>query len=164
GDTCVGMVVADSDATLLTVCEKGYGKRTPIGPNSPAADVPEDETAEEASAPEAEASGSDEEDGDSSSNRYPTKGRGTMGVRDIKTTDRNGPVVAIEVVREADELLLMTARGKIQRIRASDISVIGRNTQGVRIMSLDEGDTLVAVVRVPPDDEAESPATPDNPA
>jgi DNA gyrase subunit A len=163
GDTCVGMVVADPDATLLTVCEKGYGKRTPIGPNSPAADVPEDETAEEASAPEA----SDEEEGDSSSNRYPTKGRGTMGVRDIKTTDRNGPVVAIEVVRDADELLLMTARGKIQRIRASDISVIGRNTQGVRIMSLDEGDTLVAVVRVPPEDEAESPASPavpENPA
>jgi len=90
-----------------------------------------------------------------------------MGVRDIKTTDRNGPVVTIEVVRDADELLLMTARGKIQRIRASDISVIGRNTQGVRIMSLDEGDTLVAVVRVPPDDEAESPAppaAPENPA
>jgi DNA gyrase subunit A len=168
GDTCVGMVVADPDATLLTVCEKGYGKRTPIGPNSPAADVPEDETADESSAPEAESSGSDEEEGgDSSSNRYPTKGRGTMGVRDIKTTDRNGPVVAIEVVRDADELLLMTARGKIQRIRASDISVIGRNTQGVRIMSLDEGDTVVAVVRVPPEDEAESQAPPpatENPA
>ncbi len=47
---------------------------------------------------------------------------------------------------------MMTARGKIQRIAASDISVIGRNTQGVRIMSLDEGDTLVAVVRVPPEE------------
>jgi DNA gyrase subunit A len=167
GDTCVGMVVADPDATLLTVCEKGYGKRTPIGPSSPAADVPEDESADESSTPEPEASGDEEEGGDSSSNRYPTKGRGTMGVRDIKTTDRNGPVVAIEVVRDADELLLMTARGKIQRIRASDISVIGRNTQGVRIMSLDEGDTLVAFVRVPPDDEAESqtpPQTPANPA
>jgi DNA gyrase subunit A len=51
----------------------------------------------------------------------------------------------------------MTARGKIQRIRASDISVIGRNTQGVRIMSLDEGDTVVAVVRVPPEEEGEPP-------
>jgi len=50
----------------------------------------------------------------------------------------------------------MTARGKLQRIRASDISVIGRNTQGVRIMSLDEGDSIVAVVRVPPE-ETESP-------
>jgi len=170
GDTCVGMIVADPDATLLTVCELGYGKRTPIVPNSPAADLPEDETADEATASEAEASDTEEEEGDSSSNRYPTKGRGTMGVRDIKTTERNGPVVAIEVVRDSDELLLMTARGKIQRIRASDISVIGRNTQGVRIMTLEEGDTLVAVVRVPPE-EAEAvpaalppPAAPEAPA
>ena len=43
----------------------------------------------------------------------------------------------------------MTARGKLQRIRAADVSTIGRNTQGVRVMSLDEGDTLTAVVRVP---------------
>jgi DNA gyrase subunit A len=154
GDTCVGMIVANPEATLLTVCEKGYGKRTLIGPNSPAADVPDDEAAEEAVVPEAETA-SEEEEGDSSSSRYPTKGRGTMGVRDIKTTDRNGPVVAIEVVGESDELLLMTARGKIQRIRASDISVIGRNTQGVRIMSLDEADTVVAVVRVPPEEAGE---------
>jgi DNA gyrase subunit A len=156
GDRCVGMVVADPDATLLTVCEQGYGKRTPIGPNSPVSDIPEDEAADESAAPEADASGEDEDGGDSSSNRYPTKGRGTMGVRDIKTTERNGPVVAIEVVRDSDELLLMTARGKIQRIRVSDISVIGRNTQGVRIMSLDESDSVVAVVRVPPEED-ESP-------
>ena len=172
GDTCVGMIVADPDATLLTVCEKGYGKRTPIGPNSEAGDreqatgeqaaadregeAPAEPLSEEDTSPEIESSG-EEEGGDSSSSRYPTKGRGTMGVRDIKTTDRNGPVVAIEVVRDSDELLLMTARGKIQRIRASDISVIGRNTQGVRIMSLDEGDAVVAVVRVPPEDEAKAP-------
>jgi len=182
GDTCVGMIVADPDATLLTVCEKGYGKRTPIGPNSEPedreqgtgdregeapAEPPVDEgDGNELTAPEV--SGEDEESGDSSSSRYPTKGRGTMGVRDIKTTDRNGPVVAIEVVRDSDELLLMTARGKIQRIRASDISVIGRNTQGVRIMSLDESDTVVAVVRVPPEEEGEPqltpPPAPDNPA
>jgi DNA gyrase subunit A len=160
GDTCVGMVVADPEASLLTVCEKGYGKRTLIGPNSPAADVPDEEAAEEAAVPEVEQAGGEEEEGDSSSSRYPTKGRGTMGVRDIKTTDRNGPVVAIEVVRDSDELLLMTARGKIQRIRASDISVIGRNTQGVRIMSLDEADTVVAVVRVPPEEAGEEAATP----
>ena len=51
----------------------------------------------------------------------------------------------------------MTSRGKIQRIAANDISVIGRNTQGVRIMSLDESDTLAAIVRVPAADiEAEA--------
>src|SRR6185437_9582155 len=117
GDTCVGMVVADPDATLLTMCEKGYGKRTPIGPNSPAgAEIEEQETGEEtgvrgqetaeSSGPvaadqeataEATAEATEEgtdEGGDSTSSRYPTKGRGTMGVRDIKTTDRNGQVVA----------------------------------------------------------------------
>ena len=50
---------------------------------------------------------------------------------------------------------MMTARGKIQRIAASDVSIIGRNTQGVKIMSLDEDDTLVAVKRVPMEEEKE---------
>jgi DNA gyrase subunit A len=175
GDYVVGMVVADPDATLLTVCQNGYGKRTLIGPNAPADAIAEDEVADEAAADssphaprEEDISRSEmttveetgEEEGDSSSSRYPTKGRGTMGVRDIKTTDRNGPVIGIEVVRDADELLMMTARGKLQRLAAADISVIGRNTQGVRIMSLDEGDTLVAVVRVPPEEEGETPPPP----
>ena len=68
--------------------------------------------------------------------------------------------MAIAVVRDDDELLMMTARGKLQRIAAADISVIGRNTQGVKIMSLDEGDTLVAVVRVPPEEEADTTPAP----
>jgi DNA gyrase subunit A len=120
--------------------------------------VPDDEGPEEPAAPEVEAASDEEDAGDSTSSRYPTKGRGTMGVRDIKTTDRNGPVIGVEVVRENDELLMMTARGKLQRIAAADISVIGRNTQGVRIMSLDEGDSLVAVVRVPQEEaSSESP-------
>ena len=50
--------------------------------------------------------------------------------------------------------MMMTARGKLQRIVAGEIGVIGRNTQGVRIMSLDEGDALAAVVRVPREDRA----------
>ena len=58
-------------------------------------------------------------------------------------------MVAIVHVSDEDELLMMTAHGKLQRIAASDISIIGRNTQGVKIMSLDEDDTLVAVKRVP---------------
>jgi len=178
GDWCVGMVVADPNATLLTVCQNGYGKRTPIGPNSPAEGVPDGELSDEAAAPAAEeeaeapigqtaggeATDADEQGGDSTAYRYPTKGRGTMGVRDIKTTPRNGPVVAIEVVHDSDELLLMTARGKIQRIRASDISVIGRNTQGVRIMSLDEGDAVVAVVRVAPEEQESAPREPAEPS
>ncbi len=88
----------------------------------------------------------------SSANHYRTQRRGGKGVIDIKTTKRNGRVVGIVPVSDADELMMMTVRGKIQRVAAKDISVIGRNTQGVRIMSLDEGDTLTAIVRVPPED------------
>ena len=62
-------------------------------------------------------------------------------------------MVGIVRVSDADELLMMTAHGKIQRIAASDISIIGRNTQGVKIMSLDDDDTLVAVKRVPQEEE-----------
>ena len=90
----------------------------------------------------------------SSANRYRTQRRGGKGLRDIKTTDRNGPVIGVACVRDDDELLMMTARGKLQRMVAGEISVIGRNTQGVRIMSLDEGDTLAAIVRVPRDEDA----------
>ncbi len=144
GDTLVGMVVTDPNATLLTACEKGYGKRTPFGPN--AADI------EDAN-----------EDETSSSFRYRTQNRGGKGLRDIKTTDRNGPVVDIVRVENEDELMMMTARGKIQRVKVSDFNEIGRNTQGVRIMSLDDDDTLVAVVRVPPEEDegATLPETPE---
>jgi DNA gyrase subunit A len=151
-DTVVGMVVAEPDATLLTACVNGYGKRTLFGPNSPVGQGDEAGESDESPAPTAEAS----EEGEatsSSSNRYRTQRRGGKGLRDIKTTERNGPVVGVTGVRDDDEILMMTARGKLQRIRAGEISVIGRNTQGVRIMSLDEGDTLAAVVRVPRDDE-----------
>ncbi len=133
GDQLVGMVVADPEATLLTVCENGYGKRTPFGPQTTADNGEEDET--------------------SSSARYRVQRRGGRGVRDIKTTERNGKVVSVLPVKDDDQILLMTSKGKIQRIKCGDISVIGRNTQGVRIMSLDEGDTLVAAVKVPPGED-----------
>ncbi|MEO1496918.1 MAG: DNA gyrase subunit A [Planctomycetota bacterium] len=132
GDELVGMVVANPDATLLTATEKGYGKRTTFGPN--AAD------------PDGEESASDD---NGSGARYRTQNRGGKGLRDIKTTDRNGRVVGVVSVTDDDELLLMTARGKIQRIRAAEVSTIGRNTQGVTIMGLDGDDTLTAIVRVP---------------
>jgi DNA gyrase subunit A len=54
-------------------------------------------------------------------------------------------------------LLMMTAHGKLQRIRASDISIVGRNTQGVRVMSLDDDDTLVAAKRVPQEENEGKP-------
>ena len=58
-------------------------------------------------------------------------------------------MIGIVPVSDDDELMMMTARGKIQRVKVSDFNPIGRNTQGVRIMSLEEGDTLAAIVCVP---------------
>ncbi|HYO24122.1 MAG TPA: DNA gyrase C-terminal beta-propeller domain-containing protein, partial [Lacipirellulaceae bacterium] len=174
GDSLVGMVVADPEATLLTACANGYGKRTPFGPNAAPGEVaplPEDATDGAAAPADGQAAnlqtpaGEDESEGESSSGfRYRTQNRGGKGLRDIKTTDRNGPVVSIVRVDDTEELLMMTARGKIQRIKVSDLSVIGRNTQGVRIMSLDEGDTVTAVVRVPQEEGAEEESDPEHPA
>ncbi len=162
-DSVVGMVVADPESTLLTACAHGYGKRTPFGPNletGPDEELPEhgeiDEDQDTAVEPEPaeaeehdETEGSEEGEDHNSQRSYRTQRRGGKGLHDIKTSQRNGPVVGIVPVSDADELLMMTARGKIQRISAGDVSIIGRNTQGVKIMSLDEDDTLVAVKRVP---------------
>jgi DNA gyrase subunit A len=152
-DHLVGMVVADPEAFLLTACENGYGKRTPFGPNAGDGDVAP------ASGEAAEESSTVEDAGDegeaSSGFRYRTQNRGGKGLRDIKTTDRNGPVIGIVPVHDDDELMMMTARGKIQRVAVSDFNPIGRNTQGVRIMSLEEGDTLAAIVRVPKEENGE---------
>jgi DNA gyrase subunit A len=153
-DTVVGMVVADPEATLLTVCAHGYGKRTPFGPNLETEfdeELPDDETDSDVNPPQSVAGAEEAEEGEdlSSQRSYRTQRRGGKGLRDIKTTERNGPVVGIVHVSDLDELLMMTARGKIQRVAVSDISIIGRNTQGVKIMSLDDDDTLVAVKRVP---------------
>lgn len=174
GDQVVGMVVADPDATLLTVCEHGYGKRTTFGPNAvlvevPAGEsddngVPVDETSgDDAIVDDASAAGESEaaaeedaEEATSGSARYRTQRRGGKGLRDIRTSKRNGKVIDIVTVNSEDEILMMTARGKIQRIEASSINVIGRNTQGVRIMNLDDGDALVAVVRCPPEENVEA--------
>ncbi len=152
GDEVVGMVVADPTATLLTACEFGYGKRTSFGPGDELAgkdiELPDDElnedgtpreVAEVVEPPEPEETG--DSDDISSSNRYRAQRRGGKGVIDIKTTKRNGRVIGITPVTDEDELMMMTSRGKIQRVAAKDVSVIGRNTQGVRIMSMDEGDT-----------------------
>ena len=84
-----------------------------------------------------------------STQSYRTQRRGGGGLMDIKTSQRNGPVIGIVPVTDEDELLMMTARGKVQRIAANEINIIGRNTQGVRIMKLDDEDALTAIVKVP---------------
>ncbi len=161
-DSVVGMVVADPDATLLTVCEKGYGKRTYFGSNAVVEEDAEPGDGEDASALSegAAATSASEELGEESTSgaggtaRYRTQRRGGKGVRDIRTSARNGKVISIARVNDDDEIFMMTAKGKIQRISAADISIIGRNTQGVRIMSVDAGDSLIAIVRVPPEETA----------
>jgi len=174
-DTVVGMVVADPSATLLTLCENGYGKRTYFGAGetlAPAADEGEGAENGEAEAtevvvsdPASDATNGDNGDELGSANTYRTQRRGGKGVIDIKTTKRNGRVIGVAPVTDEDELLMMTARGKIQRVAAKEISIISRNTQGVRIMSLDEGDTVAAIVRVPIEKDAEeAPALPAPPA
>ncbi len=161
GDSLVGMVVTDPDATLLTATENGFGKRTPFGANAPVGSIPvlADDTSDSAlpAMPEVVEEESAEDEANSGF-RYRTQNRGGKGIRDIKTTARNGLVVGIAAVVDSDELLMMTARGKIQRIKASDIGTIGRNTQGVNIMTLGEEDTLTAIVQVPVEEREEESA------
>ncbi len=111
GDQVVGMDVLDEGATILTVTENGFGKRT--------------RTAE-----------------------YKVQGRGGKGILTIKTTQRNGLVVYACQVTDPDELMIITEQGKIIRLKVADISVIGRNTQGVKLIDLAEGEKVVAVAKV----------------
>jgi DNA gyrase subunit A len=165
-DRVVGMVVADPEAELLTVCANGYGKRTPFGPNIE--DEPVSKEADDnPSGPESDEPDVGEPDvGESLSSQrsYRIQNRGGKGLRDIKTTQRNGPVIGIVRVSDDDELVMITARGKIQRMAAREISIVGRNTQGVRIMNLGSGDTLVAVKRVPKEENGPEREPAENPA
>jgi DNA gyrase subunit A len=159
GDEVIGLVVADPQGYLLTVCENGYGKRTPFGLNEDgdvAADETEAEPTAETPAEEpAEATG-DEEAGDGptdrSAMRYRKQKRGGYGVRDIRTSERNGFVVASTAVRDGDEIMLITPQGMVNRTRVEEIRVVGRNTQGVRIMNLNEGDKIASVAKVAKED------------
>ncbi len=116
GDQVVDMAVVEPGGTILTVCENGYGKRTPI-------------------------------------DEYRIQSRGGKGIINIKTTERNGKVVAVKAVRDEDELMLITAKGIVIRFGLKKIRPIGRNTQGVRLIKCDEGDKLVAVARVVPEED-----------
>jgi DNA gyrase subunit A len=110
-DGLVGMDVLEEGATLLTVTEKGYGKRT-------------------------------------RTEAYRRQARGGKGILTIKTTERNGPVVYSYQVSDQDQLMIITDQGMIIRLRVADISVIGRNTQGVRLINLREGERVVGVAKV----------------
>jgi DNA gyrase subunit A len=80
---------------------------------------------------------------------YRHQSRGGMGVINIRVTERNGNVVNVLVVQDEDELLLLTERGMVQRIRASEIRETGRAAQGVRLMDLEAGDKLTTMAKIP---------------
>ncbi|MDO8303703.1 MAG: DNA gyrase subunit A [Sedimentisphaerales bacterium] len=85
---------------------------------------------------------------------YRSQHRGGVGLINIKTSDRNGNVVAIKSVRDKDEFMMITAKGIIIRTGIEELRAIGRNTQGVRLIKLDEDDKVVAVARLAREDEA----------
>jgi DNA gyrase subunit A len=118
GDFVVDMVVAEEGASLLTICENGFGKRTEL------------------------------ED-------YRPQHRGGIGLINIKTSDRNGSVVAIKTVKTDDDIMIITGKGIIIRTGLDELREIGRNTQGVRLIKLDEDDKVVAVERVVKEEKEE---------
>ena len=120
GDRVVGCVLAEDDADLMTMTQNGYGKRTPMLEYLVHS-----------------------EDGSTRA-----QSRGGKGRRDIQTGDRNGLVADIRAVRNSDSLMFITANGMLVRISASDIRTIGRNTKGVRVVNLKDGDRLIAAAKV----------------
>jgi DNA gyrase subunit A len=80
--------------------------------------------------------------------QYPVKGRGGQGVIAIQVNERNGEVVGAVQVTHNDELILITDRGTLVRTRVNEISLVGRNAQGVRLISLGEEEKLVGIQRI----------------
>ena len=91
---------------------------------------------------------------------YRLQSRGGKGLINIKTSGRNGPVVGVKLLRREEEVMLITEKGMIIRLDTSEISTIGRNTQGVTLIQLEEGDHLVSVARLAERDAEEAPASP----
>lgn len=124
GDYLVSMDIINPElkgGTILSVTEKGYGKRTPI-------------------------------------EEYPRQSRGGKGVITIKTTERNGKLVGVQQIIEQDEVMLITDKGKIIRLPGEDISLIGRNTQGVKLIDLENGERVMAVTRLAEKEEGKEEA------
>jgi len=86
---------------------------------------------------------------------YRLQSRAGKGIINIRTTEKNGSVVALRFVRDEDEIMLITAQGMIIRQRVKGISVIGRATQGVRVIQLEDGDEVVAVANLAEKQEVE---------
>jgi DNA gyrase subunit A len=107
---------------MLTVSEKGYGKRTPLA-------------------------------------EYRVTSRGGKGVINLKSTDRNGSVVAALQVSEESDVMIITGQGKVIRVHSGEIREAGRSTQGVRLLRLDEGDRIAAAAAILEEEAAVGPAS-----
>jgi len=92
---------------------------------------------------------------------YPAKSRATKGVVSIKVSERNGPVVGAVQVEEQDEIMLITDNGTLVRTRVNEVSVIGRNTQGVRMIRTAEDEHVVALQRIDEIEDNEAETTDD---
>ncbi|MEM2583418.1 MAG: DNA gyrase subunit A [Candidatus Thermoplasmatota archaeon] len=108
-DEVISLEIGKDD--LLTVTEKGYGKRTSIS-------------------------------------EYRITKRGAKGVITIKISEKNGKVVSVLSVKEEDEILISTSQGMVERIKVSDIRRQGRNTMGVKLIKLSEGDKIRSVSKI----------------
>jgi DNA gyrase subunit A len=102
---------------MLTVSEKGFGKRTPLA-------------------------------------EYRVTSRGGKGVINLKTTERNGSVVAALQVKEDSDVMIITGQGKVIRVHSAEIREAGRSTQGVRLLRLEEGDRVAAAASILEEEEA----------
>ncbi len=122
-DVVVAMEVVrpGTGGTLMTVTERGYGKRTEL-------------------------------------DEYRVQSRGGVGVIDIYASTRNGPVVGFVHVVEGDELLVITQQGMILRMPTNDVRAIGRATQGVRLIDIEDGDRVVSVAKLEDKEDSDAPA------
>jgi DNA gyrase subunit A len=111
GDEVVSAEVAQERTVLLTVTEKGFGKRSNISD-------------------------------------YPVQGRGGKGVISIKITEKGGKAVGLMQVRDEDEIVMITSSGKLIRTLAGNISLHGRNTQGVTLMDVEGDDKIMSIGKV----------------
>ncbi len=111
GDNVIGSVKVEENKSLLTITEKGYGKRTNF-------------------------------------DQYPRIHRGGKGVINLKVTEKNGPVIDIKSILDGEEIMLISKNGTIIRTPVNHISIIGRNTQGVRVMRLNPDDKVVSVAKI----------------
>lgn len=91
---------------------------------------------------------------------YRTQRRGGKGLIDIKTTERNGQVSGVLQVKDSDEIVIITNRGMLIRTRVKEISTIGRNTQGVRLIALGEGEKVSGIAKLPEESGEGSTPTP----